>query len=316
MKWDIDFMKNIFSVFFNSNVPQYIFIILCVFTLFVIVREGIRFVHRKSFVIDFNLKWKDVPGFFCIKIAIPQKSNYYVLKYPRWEYENRDRSCDRRYRDNEIIWNSSILYLDQYIVSCTRPYNMVMLVDKIRKKNTDLQIEMCREEKRKSVWIYQRKRKIQQCSSIQGIIDSFSDDPFEFEEFVAGLYQKNGYTAICTPKTNDGGYDIELEKNAERAIVECKCYAQHIRIGRPAIQKLVGANQTEKAERMIFVTTSDYSQEAKDFAINAGVELINGEGVLRLIEAYYPDRYQKIEISRKEARLTRQEVLRYYPPDI
>jgi len=316
MKPYVDIYKKIIGEIHFTIILHFILMAFGLYIAFEIVKEVIHYVRRKSIVIDYNLKMKDVPGFFEIRIKKTQGRNYFILAYPRWESENRDRSCDKRFRDNCIVWRPSYLYLDQYVISSTRPYNMVILVNKIRKRNPDLEIELCHEEERKGAKIYRMKERIQQCESIQGIIDSFSDDPFEFEKFIAKLYQKMGYDAECTPKTNDGGFDIKLRRHAETGIVECKCYAQKIRIGRPAIQKLVGANQMEKADRMIFVTTSDYSQEAKEYAENAGVELLNGKNVLALTDYHYADRKLQIKINKDEIRLTRKEIERFYPPDI
>lgn len=48
------------------------------------------------------------------------------------------------------------------------------------------------------------------------------------------------------------------------------------RIGRPLIQKLVGANQIVGAGQMMFFTTCDFSKEAVEYAERVGVRLING----------------------------------------
>lgn len=50
-------------------------------------------------------------------------------------------------------------------------------------------------------------------------------------------------------------------------------------VGRPEIQKFVGALQGKKARKGIFITTSDFSKQARDYAsaIESSVVLIDGE---------------------------------------
>lgn len=73
-------------------------------------------------------------------------------------------------------------------------------------------------------------------------------------------------------------------------MLECKRYKNHV--GRPALQKLVGAMRTEDCQNGIFVTTSNYSREAKDYAdecqrLNiATIRLIAMEELLSLLRQY------------------------------
>ena len=56
-------------------------------------------------------------------------------------------------------------------------------------------------------------------------------------------------------------------------------------VGRPEIQKFAGALQGQRATKGIFITTSDFSREAKDFAQQIGVRivLINGRRLAELM---------------------------------
>lgn len=56
-------------------------------------------------------------------------------------------------------------------------------------------------------------------------------------------------------------------------------------VGRPEIQKFVGALQGQRAKKGIFVTTSEYSNEAKQFvsSIDSKVVLIDGRRLSQLM---------------------------------
>lgn len=122
--------------------------------------------------------------------------------------------------------------------------------------------------------------------TITDLLKKYADCPQEFEEFCAELFRKMGYNAKTTAKTNDGGYDLWMEKNGVTYIVECKLYTSDI-VGRPLIQKLVGANATQKADMMVFITTSGFSKPAKEYAVEQKIWLINGEELQRMIDNYY-----------------------------
>ncbi len=59
-------------------------------------------------------------------------------------------------------------------------------------------------------------------------------------------------------------------------------------VSRPEIQKFVGALQGKKARKGIFITTSDFSKQAKDYAsaIKSSVVLIDGESLAGLMIDY------------------------------
>ena len=87
------------------------------------------------------------------------------------------------------------------------------------------------------------------------------------------------------------------------------------KVGRPLIQKLVGASVTEKANNLIFITTSDFSNEAIEYANATHVQLINGENLIKLSErVYHSD--NKNYFDEDSVRLDIQDFLEYIPKDI
>ena len=97
---------------------------------------------------------------------------------------------------------------------------------------------------------------------------------------------------------------------------ECKCYSINHKVGRPSIQKVVGANNVVLADHVIFITTSDYSAAAISYAKEAGVELINGMDFINILEKYGFMDQNDIEVDASEYQLKNIDLYPYVPNDI
>ena len=153
-------------------------------------------------------------------------------------------------------------------------------------------------------------------SDIQKIVDYYSEKPTNFEGLCSELFESLGYIAKLTPPTNDGGYDILLTRGGEKTIVECKCYSIGHKVGRPNIQKLVGANNVVLADKMIFITTSDFSGAAISYAEEVEVKLINGNKLMELLHKQGFIEKEKVKINVMECQLETADLYPYVPRDI
>ena len=247
---------------------------------------------------------------------LPNPSAYpnFSLRFPRWEYGNRDGTRDKRRNYNGIIYVNSELYISCWHISIPRPWDMLDLVRELRQKGYS--IPLCTEEQEKK---RQKKNQLSnmEALSLNDIVRKYEPSPTDFEGFCAGLFRSMGYRAKVTPKSNDGGYDIFLSRGRLTAIAECKCYALDHKIGRPAIQKLVGANMIKQASKMLFITTSSFSAPAESYAVETGVELVDGRRLLALVEKYMerPVRKQYGDTD-QEYWLTREDLRKYIASDI
>lgn len=243
-----------------------------------------------------------------------KRKNYYYLKYPYWSVSKKDGTADRRVKKNSIIWEKSKLYVDNYLIFSKRPYDLVGVVKRLRLQGT--KIDLCKEEKRKRANLLKKKEVFAHNSDIQKIIDYYSEKLINFERLCLELFESLGYVAKLTPPTNDGGYDILLNKGAEKTIVECKCYSIEHRVGRPSIQKLVGANNIVLADKMLFITTSDFSAAAISYAEEVGVELINGNKLMELLDKQGFIEKEKVKLNVMECQLEIADLYPYVPRDI
>jgi restriction system protein len=99
--------------------------------------------------------------------------------------------------------------------------------------------------------------------------------PAQFEQIVLEVLTKLGFgggqsqRAKVTGGPGDGGIDGIIDEDAlglDRIYVQAKRYAKDNSIGRPEIQKFAGVLAGEGVTKGVFITTSSFSKEARDFA--------------------------------------------------
>lgn len=264
-------------------------------------------IRRKAFSRIYDVS--PLPSSVGIIEKNPKQCNCYVLGYPYWRVPKKDGSADLRVRNNGIVWPGCQLYFESYTISMARPTEMTSLVQELRRNG--FYIEMCQEEQQKFARMMLKKQVQMSMRSIENVISYYASTPTNFEKLCAEIFRMHGYEVYVTPPTNDGGYDLLLMHEGQRTIVECKCYALEHKIGRPLLQKLVGANSVAMAEHMLFITTSDFSSGAVAYARETGVELMNGEELLHMLEDAGMLNQENAAVTMEEWQLSRSD-LRFY----
>ncbi|SKC68703.1 restriction system protein [Maledivibacter halophilus] len=121
----------------------------------------------------------------------------------------------------------------------------------------------------------------------QSLISQVMDcSPSFFEKLVVDLLLKMGYggsrqdAGKAIGQTNDGGIDgIIKEDRLGLDIIYIQAKRWSNSVGRPEIQKFVGALAGQKAKKGVFITTSGFTKGAKDYVstIANKIILINGK---------------------------------------
>ena len=75
-----------------------------------------------------------------------------------------------------------------------------------------------------------------------------------------------------------------MTKDGNKSIVEVKLYSIGNKIGREKIQKLHSAMIDCKADYAYFVTTSDFTSNAVEYAKKFGIRLINGDSLAKMVQ--------------------------------
>jgi HJR/Mrr/RecB family endonuclease len=116
-------------------------------------------------------------------------------------------------------------------------------------------------------WIIIHKRRVKNAYLAASTDLYHNSTPRSFEQRVAELFRIQGYRASVNGGANDRGIDIFVELDGERAGVQCKRYTANVQ---PAlIREFVGALEGAGLAEGYFVTTSDYSDMARQAAANS-----------------------------------------------
>jgi restriction system protein len=93
--------------------------------------------------------------------------------------------------------------------------------------------------------------------------------PRKFEEIVAEILCKQGFSIELTPASGDGGFDIYAARRDGLGsflyLVECKRYVPPNKVGVEVVRSLYGVIQTQRATAGAIVTTSYFTAGAQEF---------------------------------------------------
>ena len=87
----------------------------------------------------------------------------------------------------------------------------------------------------------------------------------EFELHMVKILKSRGFrNVIATPPSNDKGIDIQaIDVHNRKVIFECKRWKDSNHVGSPPIRKFIGAIVESNADKGYFITTSDFTREAR-----------------------------------------------------
>lgn len=103
----------------------------------------------------------------------------------------------------------------------------------------------------------------------------------QFEVLIGEAFRRRGYSVVENGGGGaDGGVDLVLRKDGQAIFVQCKQW-KVVTVGVKPIGELYGVVSARKAAGGIFVNSGTYTSDAKAFASESGIQLIDG---VRLVE--------------------------------
>jgi len=112
-------------------------------------------------------------------------------------------------------------------------------------------------------------------------------DEYEFEHFVADLWELNGWDTTVTSGSSDQGIDIIVEKSGlfpQKGFIQVKRYAKENKIGPSAVQQYSSLrHQKDNVDFIIILTTSSFTSGAKRTADELNIKLFDSSDLLNMI---------------------------------
>ena len=104
----------------------------------------------------------------------------------------------------------------------------------------------------------------------------------DFEMLVGEAYRRLGYQVTERGGGGaDGGVDLELRRNGELTLVQCKRWKQRL-VSVRTVRELWGVVGHERATGAIFVTSGEFTRDAREFAAGKAYGLVDGPALLEL----------------------------------
>lgn len=115
----------------------------------------------------------------------------------------------------------------------------------------------------------------------------------DFERLIFLYFKDKGFNPETTPRTGDHGVDLVIKdpKDGLKIAVQCKRWKQNI--GNGDIIKLDGGKRFYRCPGALFITTSNYTDKAKEFAEKCNVDLWNGLHVKDKIDSWRKEKVKK-----------------------
>jgi restriction system protein len=107
----------------------------------------------------------------------------------------------------------------------------------------------------------------------------------EFEELVGEAYRRKGYSVVENHGVgSDGGIDLRLKKAGNLFLVQCKHWKTQ-KVDVRVVREMYGLMTAERASGVIIITSGLFTQDARIFAENKPIDLVEGYQLADLIRS-------------------------------
>lgn len=112
-------------------------------------------------------------------------------------------------------------------------------------------------------------------------------DNYDFEHFVADLWEQQGWNTEVEQQSSDAGIDVRATKTTpypQKQLIQAKRYGSSTKVGGPDIQQYASLrHQEEGVDSVVVVTSSSYTRSAKSRASDLNVKLVDGDDLVSMI---------------------------------
>ena len=122
---------------------------------------------------------------------------------------------------------------------------------------------------------YRNKKLLAEAKETAGSADLMDLSWKDFEHLVGEAFRERGFSVSETTPGPDGGVDLELRKDGELHLVQCKRWRAR-KVGVEIVRELYGVMSARGAVGGYVVSSGTFSQEARNFAKGRNIELWDG----------------------------------------
>jgi restriction system protein len=120
-------------------------------------------------------------------------------------------------------------------------------------------------------------------SSGVGALNEMSWD--DFERLVSEYYRRQGFQVSREGGNGpDGGIDLVLRQKGETYLVQCKQWKAY-KVGVQPVREFYGVMASKGAAGGYFVTSGEYTEEARSFVQGLNLELVDGQKLRKMIDS-------------------------------
>ena len=98
--------------------------------------------------------------------------------------------------------------------------------------------------------------------------------PKEYEQYIASIFQNQGYKTLVTPYSNDWGIDVIAIKGKEKIAIQAKMYGNKRKVNRAAIMQLYGAMAYQDCTKAVIATDGELLDDAISVAKKLKIEIL------------------------------------------
>lgn len=256
---------------------------------------------------------KEIREFCCVKLNIPEEEKQQLLpsgvpfvnNRVGWALTYLKKACLIEYpqrgvyhitsRGKESIKNGTehitLEYLQQF-----KEFNAFINANKSKEKSENISDIINDESPNEQIEKAISKLNSSLADELMTEITRIS--PYDFERLVVQLLIKMGYGSsnlndnAVTKMSGDEGIDGIVTADRfgfDTVYVQAKQWNKDRSVGRPEIQKFLGALAGQGATKGLFITTANFSKEAKEFAsknLQSKIVLVDGEELCNLMIEY------------------------------
>lgn len=104
----------------------------------------------------------------------------------------------------------------------------------------------------------------------------------DFENLLDEAFRRQGYSVRKTPSGADGGMDLILNRDGAETIVQAKHWKARS-VGVRIVRELHGVRAARNASDAIIVSSGTFTRDARSFATDSSVRLIDGPELQRML---------------------------------